>query len=161
MGIYAFFPWIWIWFNKFFHSTGPIHPFVLGDPISLKCAIDYANGVLFREFSTVPMSLSEFSTLPYMIFRVFSLMKMWRSIWSFHFSRDERHSSICNLPHRAIQIEHLFLKMLSFLQCVFLSPLSKVHISVDVWNYIWIFNCNPLINVSFYISMSIPYYFYY
>lgn len=89
MGIYAFFPWIWIWFNKFFHSTGPIHPFVLGDPISLKCAIDYANGVLFREFSTVPMSLSKFSTLPYMIFRVFSLMKIWRSIWSFHFSRDE------------------------------------------------------------------------
>lgn len=101
------------------------NPFVLGDSISLKCAIDYANGVLFREFSTVPMSSSEFSTLPYMIFRVFSLMKIWRSIRSFHFSRDERHSSICNLPHRTIQIEHLFLKMLSFLQCVFFVSFVK------------------------------------
>ena len=53
------------------------------------------------------------------------------------------------LLHVAVQFsQHDLLKMLSFLHCLFLLPLSKNKVTVCAWGYLWAFYPVPLIYIS-------------
>ena len=51
--------------------------------------------------------------------------------------------------------QHHILKMLSFLHCIFLPPLSKDKVFIGVWIHLWAFYFVPLINIS--VFVPVPY----
>ena len=51
--------------------------------------------------------------------------------------------------------QHHILKMLSFLHCIFLPPLSKDTVFIGVWIHLWAFYFVPLINIS--VFVPVPY----
>lgn len=72
----------------------------------------------------------------------------------------EKQGSSFILTHVDMQFDkHHLLKVLSFLQCILLVSLSKSHVAVREWNYMWILNSISLMNVS--IFRPVPCCFYY
>jgi hypothetical protein len=76
------------------------------------------------------------------------------------FVQDDECSSICILLHADVQLEqcHL-LKMLSFIQCMFLACV-KSQLPIDVWVYFQTFHLIPLIQFCFYIN-SLQFFFFF
>lgn len=78
------------------------------------------------------------------------------------FCANGRYRSIFILLHAAIPYDqqHL-LKMLYFLQSIFLASLRKKknQLSVGVWNYVWVFNLIPFIYLSVFIPICCFYYY--
>lgn len=73
------------------------------------------------------------------------------------FVQGSKNYSVYILLHVAIQFDHNhLLKMLSFCWCVvYLASLSN-DVFIGVWTNVWIYDSNPLISMSIYLSKYHP-----
>jgi hypothetical protein len=112
-----------------------------------------AIGVLFRNFSPMPISSRLFPTSSSISFSVSGFM--WSSLihLDLSFVRGDKIGSIHILLHANRQLsQHYLLKMLSFFPLYSFSSFVKDQVTIGVWVHFWIFNSIPLT----YLSVIVP-----
>jgi hypothetical protein len=117
-----------------------------------------AIGVLFRNFSPVPICSRLFPTFSSIRFSVSGFT--WRSFIHFDLSfvQGDKNGYICLLLHANHHLsQNYLLKMLSFPLYDFIS-FVKDQVTIGVWVHFWIFNSIPLIYLP--ITVPIPCSFY-
>jgi hypothetical protein len=118
-----------------------------------------AIGVLFRNFSTVPICSVLFPTFSSIHFSVSGFM--WSSLihLDYSFVQGDKNRSICILLHDNSQLcQHHLLKMLWFFPLDGFSSVVKDQVTIGVWVHFWVINSIPLINLSHIIPVPCSFY---
>jgi hypothetical protein len=108
-----------------------------------------AIGVLFMNFSPLPISSRLFPTFSSIRFSISGFM--WSSLIHLDLSQvqGDKNVSIRILLHDNCQLsQHHLLKILCFLPLDGFTSFVKDQVTIGVWVHFWVFNPIPLINLS-------------